>query len=123
MSLFRRTAALLVVAAAMLGAGCATAASTDDTPVQVQFNIENNRPGLGGVTAFLVTPAGARVSFGPIESNRTGSWTRTVRPGLYTLVAGRVGGDDIVSERFRIEAQTAVISWNLNANQLVFGER
>jgi hypothetical protein len=66
------------------------------------------------------TEAGVRRSLGPIESNDDASFERTLRPGIYQLIAARSGASDIVSEPFRIDADGVVVSWSLARNQLTF---
>src|SRR5688572_17291472 len=61
-------AALMI---ALLGSGCVTSgavASRQDLAVTLE--IENNLPGLIGISTFIVTETGARRSLGPINSNQ-----------------------------------------------------
>ncbi|CAN5663572.1 hypothetical protein BH23GEM9_BH23GEM9_24180 [soil metagenome] len=120
----RRTFILAALVVLFTG-GCATTPDpTTGEVMSVEFRIENNLPGIGGVSAYLVVAdAGSRQLLGPIESNRTGTYQRTVRTGTYSLVIGRVGASDIVSDRFRLDTDIAVIAWNVSANQLTFGQR
>jgi hypothetical protein len=124
MQLQRRTAFCFAAAVALLAGGCATAAESTAEPIPVEFRVDNNMPGIGGVSAYLMTESGTRRLLGPIESNQTGAFQRAVNPGAtYTLIIGRVGSQDLVSERFRIEPDVAVVIWNVRANQLTFGRR
>jgi hypothetical protein len=123
MQLQHRTLLALAAFVMILAAGCASTPDTQGEPVSVEFRIENNRQGIGGISAYLIMPNGSRNFLGAIESNRIGAFQRTLAPGNYTLVAGRVGADDFPSDRFRVERGTAVIVWDLNANQITIGER
>jgi hypothetical protein len=74
------------------------------------------------VSLYLLSDTGARRSLGPVESNRKAVYNRTLRAGDYQLIATRVGQEDLVSERFRVDTPV-VVSWSLAQNQLTFAER
>ena len=104
-------------------AGCATSGSVATGEVMtVQIQVDNNLRGIAGVSVYLLSDRGGRRSLGPLESNARGTYDRELRAGDYQLVASRVGGDDIISERFRIDTDLVVI-WAIAQNQLTFGER
>ena len=106
---------------ALLGSGCVTSgAVASGQELAVTLEIENNLPGLVGISTFIVTETGARRSLGPINSNQRQAFERTLRAGNYYLVATRVGGTDILSERFRLDTTPIGVTWNVMANQLSF---
>jgi hypothetical protein len=111
-------AAMLI---AFIVAGCATSASvaTGET-FDVRLQIDNDLRAMTSVTAYLRSEAGVRRSLGPIESNDDATFGRALRPGVYQLVAARIGAYDIVSEPFRIDSDGMVVSWSLARNQLIF---
>jgi hypothetical protein len=115
---------LWYVAALMLtliGSGCVTSgAVASGQELAVTIEIENNLPGLVGITTYIVTETGSRRSLGPINSNQRQAYERTLRAGNYYLVASRVGAADIQSERFRLDTTPVGVSWNVMANQLAF---
>lgn len=112
---------LVVLTAA---AGCATSSSvaTGDA-MNVQIQVDNNLRGITGVSVYLLSDRGGRRSLGPLESNNRATYDRELRAGDYQLVASRVGGEDIVSERFRVDTDNLVVIWAIAQNQLTFGER
>lgn len=120
----RRISFAVILAALMALAGCATssAVATGDT-LDVQLQVDNNLRDITGVSVYLLTETGGRRSLGPIESNRQGAYNRSVRAGTYQLMATRVGGDDILSERFRIDTDNLIVIWAIAQNQITFGER
>lgn len=101
-------------------AACAQSAVSSGQVLDVTFEIDNNLPNIAGVSAYVVTETGSRRSLGPIESNQRGTFNRSLRAGTYYLLAGRVGADDIASERFRLDTDSITVMWNLSANQIVF---
>lgn len=105
-------------------AGCATSSSvaTGET-LEVQLQVDNNLRGIAGVSIYLLSDTGGRRSLGPLESNNRQAYDRTLRSGDYQLVASRVGADDIVSERFRVDTDGLVVIWALAQNQLTFAQR
>ena len=111
-------AAMLI---AFIVAGCATSSSvaTGET-FDVRLRIDNDLRDISGVTAYVRSEAGVRRSLGPIESNADATFERTLRPGIYQLIAARSGAPDIISEPFRIDAAGMVVSWSLARNQLTF---
>jgi hypothetical protein len=114
----------VMLTALMALAGCATssAVATGET-LDVQLQVDNSLRDITGVSVYLLTDTGARRSLGPIESNRQGSYNRSLRAGTYQFMATRVGGDDILSERFRIDTNNLVVIWAIGQNQITFGER
>lgn len=114
----------IMLTALMALAGCATSSAvvSGDT-LNVQLEVDNNLRDIADVSVYLLTDTGARRSLGPIESHRQGSYNRSVRAGTYQLLATRVGGDDILSERFRIDANNLIVIWAIGQNQITFGER
>jgi hypothetical protein len=121
--MLRRIVLNSAVLVALVSTGCATASSvaTGDT-LDVQIHVDNNLRGITGVSVYLLSDTGGRRSLGPIESNNRASYSRTLRAGDYQLVATRVGGDDITSERFRVDSDNLVVIWALAQNQLTFAE-
>jgi hypothetical protein len=121
----RRIPILAVTLTALMAlAGCATssAVATGET-LDVQLQVDNNLRDITGVSVYLLTDTGARRSLGPVESNRQGSYNRALRAGTYQLMATRVGGADILSERFRIDTDNLIVIWAIAQNQITFGER
>ena len=112
-------AVALMTAVAVGGCRTSSAVATGQN-LDVTIEIDNNLPGLTGITAFIITETGARRSLGPVNSNQRLSFERSLRAGNYTLVASRVGGADIVSERFRLDSSPVSVFWNVNVNQLTF---
>ena len=111
-------ASLLLV---LVGTGCTTSgAVATGQDLAVTLVVENNLPGLVGVSAFIVTETGSRRSLGPVNSNQRQTFERTLRAGNYQLLVTRAGGADIQSERFRLDTTPVSVSWNINANQLSF---
>jgi hypothetical protein len=111
------TALTLVLA----GSSCTTSgAVATGQDLAVTLQVENNLPGLVGITAYVVTDTGNRRSLGPVNSNQRQTFERTLRAGTYFLVASRVGGAEIQSERFRLDTSPVSVAWNVNANQLSF---
>ena len=105
-------------------AGCATSSSVaTGEAMTVQIQVDNNLRGITGVSVYLLSDRGGRRSLGPLESNTRGTYDRELRSGDYQLVASRVGGDDIISERFRVDTDNLVVIWAIAQNQLTFGER
>lgn len=105
-------------------AGCATTSSVATGEVMnVQLQVDNNLSGITGVSVYLLSDTGGRRSLGPLESNKRESYDRELRAGDYQLLATRVGGEDILSERFRVDSDGLVILWALAQNQLSFGQR
>ena len=104
--------------------GCATtSAVASGEELSVQLQIDNNLPGITGVSVYLLSDRGSRRSLGPLESNDKATYDRTLRAGDYQLLATRVGGDDILSERFRLDSDNVVVIWALAQNQLTFAQR
>lgn len=104
--------------------GCAARSSVaGGDAVSTQIHVDNNLPGITGVTVYLASTSGGRRSFGPLESNQRAAFDRELRAGDYQLIASRVGEPDIVSERFRVDTDGVVIIWSLAQNQLTFAER
>jgi hypothetical protein len=124
MQLRRIPALAVMLIVLMAAAGCATssAVATGET-LDVQLQVDNNLRDITGVSVYLLTDTGARRSLGPIESNRQGSYNRALRAGTYQLMATRVGGSDILSERFRIDTDNLIVIWAIAQNQITFGER
>ncbi|MGH7446022.1 MAG: hypothetical protein ACREK1_03215 [Longimicrobiales bacterium] len=114
-------AVFMLALSALCGCATSSAVATGET-VSVQLQVDNNLRGITGVSVYLLSDTGTRRSLGPVESNRQATYTRTMRAGDYQLIAARVGAEDIVSERFRVDADVVVI-WSLAQNQLTFGER
>jgi hypothetical protein len=114
-------ATLIVALIASAGCASSSAVSTGET-MQVQLEVDNNLRGITGVSLYLLSDTGARRSLGPVESNRKALYNRTLRAGDYQLIATRVGQEDLVSERFRIDT-SVVVMWSLAQNQLTFVER
>jgi hypothetical protein len=115
-------AALLVVVAVF--ASCATSSSVaTGEALSVRLQVDNNLRGITGVTVYLLSDTGGRRSLGNIESNERQTYDRSLRAGDYQLVASRVGADDIISERFRVDTDNLVVIWALAQNQLTFAER
>jgi hypothetical protein len=111
-------AALLV---ALCAGGCTTSGNVaTGQDLAVTLDVQNNLPGLVGITAFIVTETGSRRSLGPVNSNQRQAFERTLRAGTYYLVASRVGASEIQSERFRLDTSPIAVSWNVMANQLSF---
>lgn len=102
--------------------GCATGGAAGDA-ISVQLQVNNDLSGITGVVVHLVTEAGIRRTLGPVESNRVGEFQRNLRLGDYAFIATRVGGPDIVSERFRVDDPNVVVTWNIQSNQLTFTRR
>lgn len=121
----RRFMTLAAPLAALLAvAGCATSSAVaDGDALNVQIQVDNNLRGITGVSIYLLSDTGGRRSLGPLESNQRNSYDRSLRSGDYQLVASRVGGEDIVSERFRVDTDNLVVIWALAQNQLTFGQR
>lgn len=121
----RRFMTLAAPLAAMLAlAGCATSSAVaNGDPLNVQIQVDNNLRGITGVSVYLLSDSGGRRSLGPLESNQRTTYDRSLRSGDYQLVASRVGGADIVSERFRVDTDNLVVIWALAQNQLTFGQR
>lgn len=112
------------LAALLAVAGCATSSAVaDGDALNVQIQVDNNLRGITGVSVYLLSDTGGRRSLGPLESNQRNSYDRSLRSGDYQLVASRVGGEDIVSERFRVDTDNLVVIWALAQNQLTFGQR
>lgn len=112
------------LAAVLAVAGCATSSAVaDGDALNVQIQVDNNLRGITGVSVYLLSDSGGRRSLGPLESNQRNSYDRSLRSGDYQLVASRVGGEDIVSERFRVDTDNLVVIWALAQNQLTFGQR
>jgi hypothetical protein len=120
-----RKISMLVLALAALGsAGCATGgAVASGEALNVQFQIDNNLQGIQGVSTYVVTESGQRRSLGPIESNRQATFDRSLRANTYYLVATRVGGNEITSERFRLDTDNITVVWVLGQNQITFRQR
>src|SRR5690606_32854362 len=104
--------------------GCATSSAVaSGESMNVQIQVDNNLRGITGVSVYLLSDNGSRRSLGPVESNDRNSYDRTIRAGDYQLLATRIGGDDILSERFRVDTDGLVVIWALSQNQLTFGQR
>ena len=115
-------AVMLIVLLTVAGCATSSAVATGET-LDVQLQVDNNLRDITGVSVYLLTDTGARRSLGPIESNRQGAYNRTLRAGTYQLMATRVGGADILSERFRIDTDNLIVIWAIAQNQITFGER
>lgn len=104
--------------------GCATSQNVaSGAALNTQIQIDNNLSGIQGVTAWLVTDSGNRRQLGPIDSNRRATYDRSLRAGTYYLLATRVNGEDIASERFRLDTDGIVVVWDMRANQITFQQR
>lgn len=104
--------------------GCATgSAASSGEMLNVQIQVDNNLRGITGVSVYLLSDTGARRSLGPVESNDRVAYNRVMRFGDYQLLATRVGGEDIVSQRFRVDTDGLVVIWALSQNQLTFAQR
>lgn len=104
--------------------GCATSSAANSGEVlNVQIQVDNNLRGITGVSIYLLSDTGSRRSLGPVESNDRVAYDHTLPFGDYQLVATRVGGEDIVSQRFRVDTDGLVVIWALAQNQLTFGQR
>lgn len=119
---FVSRAASLVALVAVTGCATSSAVATGET-MNVQFQVDNNLRGITGVSVYLLADTGGRRSLGPVESNDRTAYDRTIRAGDYHLLATRVGADDIVSERFRVDTDGLVVVWALSQNQLTFAQR
>ncbi|HSK17562.1 MAG TPA: hypothetical protein VK912_00370 [Longimicrobiales bacterium] len=118
---FLNSAAVLL---ALAVTGCATGSSVaTGEALSVQLQIDNNLRGITGVSVYLLSDTGGRRSLGPLESNNKASFDRSLRAGDYQLLATRVGAEDILSERFRVDTDNLVVIWAIAQNQLTFGER
>lgn len=118
---FLNSAAVLLAFAVT---GCATGSSVaSGEALSVQLQIDNNLRGITGVSVYLLSDTGGRRSLGPLESNNKATFDRSLRAGDYQLLATRVGAEDILSERFRVDTDNLVVIWAIAQNQLTFGER
>jgi hypothetical protein len=119
---FPGLAASLIALIAFTGCATSSAVATGEA-MNVQIQVDNNLRGITGVSVYLVSDNGGRRSLGPVESNDRNTYDRTLRAGDYQLQATRVGADDILSERFRVDTDGLVVIWALSQNQLTFGQR
>jgi hypothetical protein len=119
---FLSLATLSIAFVAITGCATGSAVSTGES-MNVQIQIDNNLPGITGVSVYLISDTGGRRSLGPIESNKIGTYDRSIRAGDYQLLATRLGAADIVSERFRVDSNNLAIAWVLAQNQLSFAQR
>jgi hypothetical protein len=118
---FLNSAAVLL---ALAVTGCATGSSVaSGEALSVQLQIDNNLRGITGVSVYLLSDTGGRRSLGPLESNNKATYDRSLRAGDYQLLATRVGAEDILSERFRVDTDNLVVIWAIAQNQLTFGQR
>lgn len=118
---FLNSAAVLF---ALAVTGCATSASVaSGDALSVQLQIDNNLRGITGVSVYLLSDTGGRRSLGPLESNNKATFDRSLRAGDYQLLATRVGAEDILSERFRIDTDNIIVIWAIAQNQLTFAQR
>jgi hypothetical protein len=118
---FLNSAAVLL---ALAVTGCATGSSVaSGDALSVQLQIDNNLRGITGVSVYLLSDTGGRRSLGPLESNNKATFDRSLRAGDYQLLATRVGAEDILSERFRIDTDNIIVIWAIAQNQLTFGQR
>ena len=118
---FLNSAAVLL---ALAVTGCATGSSVaSGDALSVQLQIDNNLRGITGVSVYLLSDTGGRRSLGPLESNNKATFDRSLRAGDYQLLATRVGAEDILSERFRIDTDNTIVIWAIAQNQLTFGQR
>lgn len=118
---FLNSAAVLL---ALVVTGCATGSSVaSGDALSVQLQIDNNLRGITGVSVYLLSDTGGRRSLGPLESNNKATFDRSLRAGDYQLLATRVGAEDILSERFRIDTDNIIVIWAIAQNQLTFGQR
>lgn len=123
MQLRRLTAAASTALALVLIAtgGCATSSAVGGgEQLNVQFVVNNNLPGISGVTVYIVSESGGRRSLGPVNSGQRQTYARALRAGDYHLVASRVGAEDITSDRFRLDTDNFMVTWVLQQNQLTF---
>ena len=116
-------AGLLLLTVSLVVAACASSGGGSAATYNVQIRVDNNLQGITGISAYLFTETGSRRSLGPVESNRTGTFDRSLRQGDYYLSGTRVGNPDIVSERFRVDTDSLVVMWNVALNQVTFGRR
>lgn len=119
----RRLLSLATVLVVFAMTGCATSSAATGESLAVQLQVDNNLRGISGVSLYLLSDTGGRRSLGPIESNNRQAYERNLRAGDYQLVASRVGAEDIVSERFRVDSDGLVVIWTLEQNQLTFAQR
>jgi predicted small secreted protein len=119
----RRLLSLATVLVVFAMTGCATSSGATGESLAVQLQVDNNLRGISGVSLYLLSDTGGRRSLGPIESNNRQAYERNLRAGDYQLVASRVGAEDIVSERFRVDSDGLVVIWTLEQNQLTFAQR
>ncbi|HSJ31806.1 MAG TPA: hypothetical protein VK933_10250 [Longimicrobiales bacterium] len=118
---FLNSAAVLL---ALAVTGCATGSSVaSGDALSVQLQIDNNLRGITGVSVYLLSDTGGRRSLGPLESNNKATFDRSLRAGDYQLLATRVGAEDILSERFRIDTDNIIVIWAIAQNQLTFAQR
>ena len=118
---FLNSAAVLL---ALAVTGCATGSSVaSGDALSVQLQIDNNLRGITGVSVYLLSDTGGRRSLGPLESNNKATFDRSLRAGDYQLLATRVGAEDILSERFRVDTDNIIVIWAIAQNQLTFGQR
>ncbi|HEX2166544.1 MAG TPA: hypothetical protein VHG09_04840 [Longimicrobiales bacterium] len=104
--------------------GCAARSAADPGEMlNVQIQVDNNLRGITGVSIYLLSDTGARRSLGPVESNDRVAYDRMLSFGDYQLIATRVGAEDIVSQRFRVDTDGLVVVWALSQNQLTFAQR
>lgn len=121
---FRKLTLLAVLFAAFATAACATSSAVaSGAMMNTQLEVQNNLQGITGTSIYLVTETGSRRSLGPVESNQTVTFERRLRANTYYLVATRVGQEDLVSERFRIDTDNMTVTWALGQNQITMRQR